>query len=88
MFSKLKSVKKLQELSLHPINLTQELTPSRIEEMKGQNAGWKLLYGTERVDARIMDALFDLAYETKALSTMAAMQEGETLNKIDGYASW
>lgn len=88
-FSELKSVEKLKTLSQKPIDLTKNdvFTAKRIEKMRVSAVGFDLLYAAERVDENIMNALFDLAAETKALHQMKAMQSGEKINRIAGYES-
>src|SRR5690606_32245736 len=49
--------------------------------------GYRLLYGTERVDDRVMNALEELAKESLALEKMKKMQSGETVNTIHGFES-
>ncbi len=88
-FNSLKSVKQLKDLAQDPIDLTYEgvLTPERIGEMSIEAAGIKLLYGTERVDEKTLDALFALAKETQALKKMESQQAGEKVNFIQGFES-
>ncbi len=81
------SVQKLKALAAHAIDLTKGLTPERIETMRLSMAGFDLLYGTERVTPEVMDALYELADETRALKKMAAMQAGEILNRIEKVES-
>ena len=78
---------KLQKLALKPFDLTSGLDAKRIEKMTAQGVGFQLLYGTERVDAQVMEALLNLAEEAKALEKMAAMQRGEVINRIEGFES-
>jgi len=86
-FSSAASFKKLQALAQHPIDLPTVLTPERIGKMAVNALGFQLLYGTERVDEKVMAQLFSLAEEAKALEKMAAMQKGETINRIEGFES-
>lgn len=78
---------KLQKLALKPFDLTSGLDAKRIEKMTAQGVGFQLLYGTERVDAQVVEALLNLAEEAKALEQMAAMQRGEVINRIEGFDS-
>lgn len=78
---------KLQKLALKPFDLTSGLDAKRIEKMMAQGVGFQLLYGTERVDAQVVEALLNLAEEAKALEQMAAMQRGEVINRIEGFDS-
>ena len=85
-FLETKSAKRLQAYSQKPFDLRQ-LTPERIEKMRLSGVGFDLLYGTERVDGEVIEALWQLAEERGALSKMAAMQAGEVLNRIEGFES-
>jgi len=86
-FSKYPSFSTLRHLAQHPFSLTSALTPQRIEKMAIEGVGFKLLYGTERVTEEVLGALFSLAKEARALEKMAAMQSGEVINQIEGFAS-
>lgn len=89
-FSELKATKKLKQLAEAAPDLTNKkiLTPKRIEEMISSNKlGLKLFYATERVEKNILEALFSLADETKAIDKMRSMQAGEVINKIEGEES-
>lgn len=81
------SYAKLRHLAQHPIDLTAAMSPERIEKMAIEGVGFKLLYGTERVNRDVLDALFNLAKETRATEKMVAMQSGEVINAIEGYES-
>jgi glucose-6-phosphate isomerase len=87
MFTKFPSFQTLTALARHPIDMASILTPERIEKMAIQGVGFRLLYGTERVDASILKALFILAKEAGALEKMGAMQRGEVINRIEGVES-
>lgn len=86
-FPKFPSFKKLRGLAEHPIDLTKELTPERIEKMTIEGVGFRLMYGTERVTGEVLGALLSLAKEAKAMEKMGAMQAGEPINKIEGFES-
>lgn len=88
-FNQLQAFSRLQKLAEHPIDLTKEgaITPKRIDSMVAEGLGMKLFYATERVDEKVMDALFALAEETDAVKKMAAMQSGEVVNVIEGFPS-
>src|SRR5882672_4929613 len=89
-FSELKATKKLKQLAESAPDLTSKkiLTPKRIEEMiSSSKLGLKLFYATERVDKNILETLFSLAKETKAIDKMLSMQAGEVINKIEGVES-
>lgn len=83
------SVKKLKELAKNPFDLTKEgnLSPERLNHFTGESAGYKMLYGTERIDDNTMKALQDLAKEAQALEKMNHMQSGEITNFIRGFPS-
>lgn len=86
-FVQFKAVSRLKELAKKPIDLTQELTPQRVERLAAKALGLKLLYAAERVSEEVVKTLSDLASESKALNLMASMQAGEVVNVIQGYES-
>lgn len=83
------SYQKLILLAKHPFDLTKEgnLTPERLAHFCGESAGYRLLYGTERVTDEVMEALGTIAEEAKAIEKMNKMQSGAILNFIEGYPS-
>lgn len=85
-FSKSPHFQALRKMADHPLDLTTALTPARIEKMLISALGFKLLFGTERVDGEVLKNLFALAHETKALEKMAAMQKGEVINRSENRA--
>ena len=89
MFKKYSSYKKLEELSKNPLDLTKEgvLSSQRIHEMKLSACGWKMLFGTERVDNEVIDALSDLSGEAKVFDKLAAMQDMKVMNFVKGCKS-
>jgi glucose-6-phosphate isomerase len=89
VFNNYKAVESLRELERNAIDLTHEGTLSykRIEEMKAIALGIKFLYATERVNSKVMEALYDLACEAKVFEKMEQMQSGAILNQIEGYPS-
>lgn len=87
MFTHHASFEKLQLLSKKLPDLPREMTPQRISKMALAKMGFKLLYAAERVSDPILEALFSLAQESCALELMQAMQEGEILNRIEGFPS-
>lgn len=87
MFTKYPSYSALLKKAQHPLEMAQILTPARIEKMAVQGVGFKLLFGTEKVDEEILAALFQLAKEAHVLEKMAEMQRGEVMNQIEGYES-
>lgn len=88
-FSNYAANEKLQALSKHPINLTEEgvLTPERLQTFYGESCGYKLLYGTEQVTEPVMHALVELAEEARLIEKMRRMQSGEIVNFIENYPS-
>lgn len=88
-FLKYPSFKKLQELSKHPFDLAKpgNLTPERLAKFTAESAGYRLLYGTERITEEVMKSLFHFAEEADALKKMERMQSGTILNFIEGYPS-
>ncbi len=88
-FRRLKSVIRLNELAEDPLDLSQEgtLSPRRIDNMRAEALGMKLLYAAERVTDVTIQALIELAEETQALQKMEGMQGGQIVNFIKGYPS-
>lgn len=79
----------LTRLAKTPLDLTQEgvLSTSRIEKYCAAGASLQLLYGFQRVNDQVLDALRDLAAKRCAVEQMMAMQEGYPINWIENYAS-
>jgi glucose-6-phosphate isomerase len=86
-FSKYPAVQKLKLLAQNPFDLTKNLTAERLKNYCAKACGFKLLYGTERVSAEVIEALIQLAGEAQALEKMKGMQQGEIVNEIAGFAS-
>ncbi|NGX40144.1 MAG: Glucose-6-phosphate isomerase [Chlamydiae bacterium] len=88
-FTQLKAFETLSSLAKNPIDLTKKgvLSPKRIDQMIAEGLGLKLFYATERVDDAVLEALFSLAEETKAVEKNLAMQSGEIVNQIEGVES-
>jgi glucose-6-phosphate isomerase len=87
-FEEYPSTKKLTELAKEPYDLHKEgLSVKRIDEMVADAHGLKMLYGTERVTDKVMQALRDLADEASVFEKLEAMQNGEVINKIEGHES-
>ncbi len=89
MFTKLKSYEKLKTLAKDPIDLTNKeiFTLDRVKKMQVNlssscNLDFILLYATERVTQDVINSLFELANEAKALSKMKDMQDGKTINSL------
>lgn len=88
-FMRYKATHKLRHLAEVPYDLTKEgnLNPQRLAKFCAEACGYKLLYGTQRVDEEVMHALLDMAQEANALQKMEKMQAGEVMNFIQGYPS-
>ncbi len=88
-FSQYRATQTLRELAQCPFDLAKEgnLTPERIQKYTMSAAGYKLLYGTQRVTDEVIQALKDLAAESRAVDKMHHMQSGEVINLIEGYPS-
>lgn len=80
---------KLKHLAQHPCDLTDPsvLDSQRLEKYTAEACGLKLLYGTERVTEEVLNALIELSQQSRALEQMKKMQDGEEINKIEGYPS-
>lgn len=70
---------------LRPYDLAKEgaVNEERIRKFRSENLSLQLLYGMERVDEEILDSLFQLAKESKALEKMKEMQEGKIVNVFE-----
>lgn len=79
----------LKELAGKPFDLTkpENLTAERLKTYTAEGGGYRLLYGTERVDALVMQALWRLAAESAALDKMRQMQSGDKINSLIGFPS-
>jgi len=88
-FMQFASFAKLKKLAENPVDLTRSgaITPERLSKYFAENLGYRLLYGTERVNDEILTALEDLAREANVIEKMKKMQNGEIVNKIDNYPS-
>ncbi|MBN1914551.1 MAG: glucose-6-phosphate isomerase [Parachlamydiales bacterium] len=89
MFYQYPSVQKLYQLSKNPIDLTdpQYLTVERIQEFLIQTEEILYFYGMQRVTSEVLDLLYRLAKESLCVEKMKAMQNGEIVNSIVGFAS-
>lgn len=88
-FTSFPAYKKLQELAKKPVNLSSQgtLTPQRLKDFFSEACGYRLLYGTEKIDSQVLEALKGLAEQADALKKMARMQAGEVMNSIEGFPS-
>lgn len=84
-----KATRVLKSLSTIPFDLTQEghLSPERLKKFLAKMGNFTLIYGTERVTSDVMLALEEFSQEAHLLKKMEAMQNGEIINKIEGYSS-
>ncbi len=88
-FSEMRSVQILKELAKEPFDLScnDNLSPKRVAKFTSEACGYKLLYGTERIDEKTLEALQELATESNALKQMHQMQAGDIVNFIEGFPS-
>jgi glucose-6-phosphate isomerase len=88
-FSKSQAFKKLTELAKKPFDLTapNALTPERIKKYISSGCGYRLIYGTERINDDCLNALKELCTEADAIRKMHDMQSGVVMNRIEGYPS-
>jgi glucose-6-phosphate isomerase len=88
-FNEYHSTEALRKIAEKPVDLSKGgcLCPKRMEEMMVECLDLKLFYGTERVNEKTMEALFELANEAGVHQKMLAMQNGEVINKIEGFES-
>ncbi|MBI4081033.1 MAG: glucose-6-phosphate isomerase [Candidatus Lambdaproteobacteria bacterium] len=84
-----RAYKTLQELARQPYDLTRPgaLSPERIGALRASACGFDLLYGTERVEPRTLEALETLARETRAREQFRMLMAGEVMNRIEGHES-
>ena len=79
----------LQQLAASPFDLTRPgaLDRQRILSFRSEMVGFRLLYGTERVDDETLAALQRLADESGAVGQFRAMKQGAVMNRVEGYDS-
>ena len=87
-FDRLPAVTLLRRLAEKPFDLTapSALTVERLTTYRCHAAGFDLLYATQRIDERVLDALQALADEGRAIGQFLLMQQGAVLNRIEGFA--
>lgn len=80
---------KLKELAKTPFQLNQKnsLTRQRISSYSCRMSDFKLLYSTQRVDNQVLNALQELADESRVVEQFMGMKHGEVINRIDGWES-
>lgn len=88
-FRELQSFSVLSSLVNTAPNLSEpkQLNPLRIKKYAVEALNLQLLYSTEQVNEMILSALEQLALERQLQEKMQAMQEGETLNYVNGGES-
>ena len=79
----------LRTLAERPYDLTAPgaLDAGRIGACKVSACGFNLLYGAQRVEQATLEALSELAEETRAREGFAAIMGGEIMNRIEGHES-
>jgi len=77
----------LKTLARNPFDLTARgaVGAQRITSHVCAAAGFDLLYGAQRVDDAVLDALQKLADEGGAVDQFLAMKNGAVMNRIEGY---
>ena len=85
----LPSFEKLQKLAENPFSLSRQgvLTRDRLLSFTCRMGEFKLLYGTQRLDTDVLDALQELADESQVVEQFKQMKQGKVINRIEGYAS-
>lgn len=83
------AMQKLKELAKQPYDLTlpNHITPERLKSYVASGCGYRMLYGTERVNGEVLMAFQQLADEAKLAHKMAMMQSGEVMNTLEGISS-
>jgi glucose-6-phosphate isomerase len=81
--------RKLQKLAENPflLNRQEALTRDRLLNLTCRMGEFKLLYGTQRLDTTVLDALQELADESRIIQQFKEMKQGKVINRIDGYES-
>lgn len=80
---------KLRTLAEDPfsLNLVGALSRDRLLSFTCQTEDFKLLYGTQRLDTDVLDALQELADESQVVRQFREMKQGHVINRIEGYES-
>ncbi|PID71968.1 MAG: glucose-6-phosphate isomerase [Desulfobulbus propionicus] len=88
-FNDLSAVEHLKSLAASPYDLTgpDSLTSERIRTCRMSACGFDLLYGTERVDQPVLEALQQLADEAGLVDQFLEMKRGKVMNIIQGFES-
>ena len=89
MFKEYSQYQNLKKLAENAVDLTKsgELNSSRIEKMRLSACGWKMLYGTERVDVAAVNMLCEMGQEAKILEKFKSMTDMKVMNFITGSES-
>jgi len=88
-FQNYEATKKLRVLAQQPFDLKKpgNLTPERIRKYTTEGGGYRVLYGMQRLDDKVLQALTELAQEAGAVEKMEAQQAGEIANFVEGCDS-
>ena len=80
---------KLRKLAETPFSLNRQgaLHRDRLYSFACHTAAFKLLYGTQRVDSDVLDALQELANESQVIHQFKEMKQGKVINRIAGFDS-
>lgn len=89
MFNKYPSFSKLEKLSKDPIDLTKQgvFNSKRVHDMQLSACSWKMLYGTERVDEKVISGLKEMAADADVFTKMHKMQDMQMMNFVTGCKS-
>jgi glucose-6-phosphate isomerase len=88
-FSSFPAQAKLRELAASPLDLRPAgvVTPERIGAYRARGGGFDLLFFGQRLDEEVLNALQELADQSRAVAQFTAMRQGAVLNRIEGFAS-
>ncbi|MDF1593869.1 MAG: glucose-6-phosphate isomerase [Desulfobacterales bacterium] len=80
---------KLRKLAETPfcLNRPGALTRERLLSYACQIGEFKLLYGAQRVNTGVLNALQELANESQVVRQFKEMKQGKVINRIEGYES-
>jgi len=89
IFNNYLSFKPLESSAKTPIDLTAKggLTKHRIHQMTLSACGWKMFYGTERVDDGVIKHLGHLAQEADVFGKMERIHDMQVMNFVKGCKS-
>lgn len=80
----------LQEKARHPFDLSEDdalVAEDRLGKYVCQSGGFTMLYGTQRVDDKVIELLAELAADCGLVEQFKAMRRGAVLNSIQGFDS-